>query len=202
MKKDLFLIIISLIFHLMTMATPPQKDRKFLWKSDLDNSKEFYGSHIVLKIIESKYIGAGMIMLKDDRDFFSDYSREDKINILKEYLKFEADTNISNKSYAFTPDWGTSKSDNLTIQVEALFSFSRMFMIGYPPLRPVLLDKETGKKIELNKKNIKLLYNIYRKWLIRQEKEGFKNITWPLEKTPFIWEGENSKQKIILIKEF
>lgn len=190
-----------MVFHLMTMATPPQKDRKFLLKSDLNNSKESYGSHIVLKIIESKYIGAGMIKLDDDRNFFYDYSRGDKINILKEYLTFEADNNISNKTYEFAPDWGT-KPDNLTIQVEALFSFSWMFVLGYPPIRPVLLDKETGKKIELNKKNIKLLYNIYRKWLNRQEKEGFKNITWPLDKTPFMWEGENSKQKIILIKEF
>lgn len=74
-------------------------------------------------------------MYIDDVITFEDYSLDDKIQILKEFLSFHGDTIHSSKSYIFKPGSGFWPAKNkaccFSVQIEALFSFTRMITRGY-----------------------------------------------------------------------
>ncbi|QQT24873.1 hypothetical protein [Sphingobacterium spiritivorum] len=80
----------------------------------------------------------GFINIIDDRELFQNYSFEDKISILAEYLTFVGDIKTSNKFYKFRPSVGEQITRGLEVQIEALFSFSMMLINGYPSIRPIL----------------------------------------------------------------
>ncbi|MGJ1444854.1 hypothetical protein ACR79S_19315 [Sphingobacterium spiritivorum] len=83
----------------------------------------------------------------------------------------------------------------MEVQIEALFSFSMMLINGYPSIRPILYYRHTKEKVILNEKLVQEIYNFYEEWLVTSKETDFKEITWPLVKTPYMWDGE--KENIV-----
>lgn len=173
------------------------KTREFLSKSKYDTTRYMVGSHIELIVVlpEAKpdeFIKLGL----DDRDeiFRSGYNRFDHIQILREYLTFEGDTAKSNRRFYFKPAYySTLPEDTVgyTVQVEALYSFTRLLTVGFPTIRPTILDRKTGQHLNTNLGAIREVYKIYRKWYEQNKKTGFKSISLPLDGTPYAWLGED-----------
>jgi len=171
--------------------------REFLFKTKFDTTKHLLGSHIELKVIlpkaePGKFIKLGL----DDRDeiFRSGYTRQEYIQILREYLTFEGDTAKSNRRYHFKPAYySTLPEDTVgyTIQVEALYSFTRLLTIGFPPISPTIIDRKTGEHLNRNLGAIEDVYKIYRKWFEQNQNTDFKSISLPLEGTSYAWLGED-----------
>jgi hypothetical protein len=137
-------------------------------------------------VIKAKY-GARI----DERDSFSDYSYSQKIEILKELLSFQGDTTKSSKSYKIkTPDLRRTQVEPFTIQIEALYTFSRIFLLGFPDFLPKLTDKNG----EINYNNCQCIidevYEIYRQWLQNAVDSDFNNLSLPMSGTKYQWEGQ------------
>ena len=80
------------------------KNREFLFKTKYDTTYFLIGSHIELKVLLPEAKPVELIKLGlDDRDEISrsGYNRIDCIQILREYLTFEGDTNKSNRRFQF-----------------------------------------------------------------------------------------------------
>jgi hypothetical protein len=179
---------------------------EYLRKTNLDTSKNSYGSHIevnqVLSVSTENRIISNDI---DDRDMISrsKYSRDEQIKILGEYLTFRGDTSVSNKRYKFkaayymTPPEGVK---GFTVQIEALYSFTRMLTQGLPPIKPMLINRTTGEELNTNAKVVSEVYDIYIKWYKENEKTDFKNITLPLTGSPYCWLGEDKGMEPFLKK--
>lgn len=177
---------------------------KFLYKTELDTSKEFYGYHIEIRQILPETDELIPLTI-DDRLIIerSGYSKQEKITILGEFLTFRVDTSKSNKRYQFkaayfmTPPEGL---DGFTVEIEALYSFTRMLMIGYPPIKPMLVNRVTGEELNTNLKAVSEVYDIYTKWYIQNKECGFEKITLPLAGTPYAWLGEDKLHALFLRK--
>jgi hypothetical protein len=119
------------------------------------------------------------------------------VTILEELLTFVGDSTISNKAYYFTPDRMTRPKGikTFTIQVEALFSFTRMLTQGLPKITPVLIDTRTDEYINGNHEAIKKVYTIYNNWLKENKLNNFKNRDFPLEGTNYEWQGDQASLK-------
>ncbi|PWG82119.1 hypothetical protein [Pararcticibacter amylolyticus] len=130
----------------------------------------------------------------DDRDVFSKYRYEEKIMILKEYLRFRGDTSISNKRYEFIAaslaKHPPNYKKNFTVEIEALFSFTRMLTTGNPPLIPLLIENKTGKVINQDRKKVNEVFLVYERWLQDCIKNSFKIIDYPLNGKPYSWMGQ------------
>ena len=181
-----------------------QQATTFLYKTELDTSKSNYGIHIEVKQVlpDTKEL---IPMSIDDRDIIgrSKYTRDEQIKILGEYLTFRGDTNISNKQYRFKaashmvhPEGGIG----FTVQVEALYSFTRMLTQGLPPIKPALINRVTGEQLNTNAKAVSEVYEIYIKWYNENKKTDFKNITLPLSGSPYCWLGEDKSMEPFLKK--
>jgi arginyl-tRNA--protein-N-Asp/Glu arginylyltransferase len=186
--------------------TKQQQVRQFLYKTSLDTSKSFYEAHInikqILPVTEENRIISNDI---DDRDIISrsKYSREDEITILGEYLTFRGDTSTSNKHYRFKAASRMVRPEGVTgftVQIEALFSFTRMLTQGLPPIKPMLINCATGEEINTNPEKVNEVYEIYIKWYIENKKTDFKNITLPLTGSPYCWLGEEKGMEPFLKK--
>ena len=143
----------------------------------------------------------------DDRDIISrsGYSRHDEIKILGEYLTFRGDTSISNKKYHFIAAYHMVRPqaiNGFTVQIEALYSFTRMLMVGYPPIKPALIDCTTGEEVNANQEKVNEIYAIYSKWYQENLKSDFKNISLPLSGSRYCWLGQNKDLKLYLKKSF
>jgi len=191
----LFLIIYTSYLSAQGINTAPLR---FLEKSTLDTSANHFGHHIKLKSCKT-YPDSGFMDITDDRTIFYDYSCEDKISILAEYLTFKGDISPSNKVYKFEPSVAGQQTLSLQIQVEALFSFTRMLTSGFPKIRPILYHRGTDRKIVLDDKIVQEIYDLYKKWLARSKGNGFKGITLPLMNTSYMWYGETEDVKLYLI---
>jgi hypothetical protein len=179
---------------------------EFLHKTNLDTSKPFYGVHIEIKQVLPK-TDELIQMTIDDRDIISrsKYSRDDEIKILKEYLTFRGDTSISNKQYRFKAAARMVRPEGIkgfTVQIEALYSFTRMLTEGLPPIKPMLINRTTGEELNTNAKVVAEVYDIYIKWYKENEKTDFKNITLPLTGSPYCWLGEDKGMEPFLKKSF
>lgn len=185
-----------------------QQVRQFLYKTTLDTSKGFYETHINVKQIlpvttDNRIISNDI----DDRDIISrsKYSRDDEIKILGEYLTFRGDTSTSNKHYRFKAAFHLVRPEGITgftVQIEALYSFTRMLTQGLPPIKPMLINCATGEQLNTNSKVVSEVYDIYIKWYKENEKTDFKNITLPLAGSPYCWLGEDKGMEPYLIKSF
>ena len=167
----------------------------FLFKTEVDTSHTNFGQHIEIKQIlpDTKDL---IPMSIDDRDIIarSGYDIQEQIVILGEYLAFQGDTNKSNKRYHFKAAYYMTHPQDVngfTIQIEALYSFTRMLMAGYPPIQPMLIDRKSGEELNTNPEAVKAVYKIYIDWYENNIKTGFKNVTLPLTGTPFAWRGED-----------
>lgn len=185
-----------------------QQGRQFLYKTTLDTSKGFYETHInvkqILPVTEDNRIVSNEI---DDRDIISrsNYLREDEIKILREYLTFRGDTSTSNKQYRFKAASRLVRPEGVagfTVQIEALYSFTRMLTEGLPPIKPMLINRTTGEELNTNAKVVAEVYDIYIKWYKENEKTDFKNITLPLTGSPYCWLGEDKGMEQFLKKSF
>lgn len=77
-----------------------------------------------------------------------------------------------------------------TVEIEALYSFTRMLTIGLPPIRPVLLDRATRKPVNTDARVVRKVFDIYSRWYRENLKTDFKNLTLPLTGSPYCWMGE------------
>lgn len=141
----------------------------------------------------------------DDRDIIarSKFSQEQQIQILAEYLTFIGDTIPSNKKYLFAD--GTrmrlpTDISEFTVEIEALYSFTRMLTYWLPPIEPVLINRITGERIIISRRTIKEIYKLHVKWFEESRKAGFKNISLPLEGSPYAWLGEDKGMEPYLKK--
>jgi hypothetical protein len=196
--KTIFSYCLILITTSISLFGQDTMKRKFLFKTKIDTSKYLLGSHIEIKVVLPKAKKGEFIKLGlDDRDevFRSGYTRHDHIQILREYLTFEGDTAKSNRRYDFKAAYHSTLPEDTvgyTIQIEALYSFTRLLTIGIPPIRPTIIDRKTGENLNTKISVIKEVYDIYRKWLEQNEKTDFKSISLPLEGTPYSWLGEDN----------
>jgi hypothetical protein len=210
MKHFMFIIkIIALLYFQGCM--PPSKvfenksKLKFLYVTDLDTSKNSYGQHIEIKQVlpDTEEL---IPMTIEDRDIIarSGYYRSDELTILKEYLSFEGDKRVSNKLYRFKAAGRMLKPDvaNFTIEIEALYSFTKMLTVTYSPIKPALINRTTGEELNNNAKVVSEVYDIYIKWYKENEKTDFKNITLPLTGSPYCWLGEDKGMEPFLKKDF
>ena len=180
-------------------------DNSFLIKTEFDSSRDCFGSHIEIRQILPK-TDELIPMSIDDRDIInrSGYGRAEEIVILGEYLQFQGDTTISNKRYHFkaayymTPPEGIP---NFTVQIEALYSFTRMLMIGFPPIKPMLIDRTTGEPLNNNPIAVKEIFDIYTEWYNRSKQSGFQNLSLPLNQTKYSWLGEQKVTRPYLKKQ-
>ncbi len=187
-------------------AVTKETTLKFLYKTKLDTAKENYGEHIEVRhdLPDSKEF---ILLSIDDRDIMSraEYSFNEKIKVLYEFLSFRYDTMASNKKYIFT---GASHMvrpqgiEGFTIQIEALYSFTRMLTIGYPPIMPMLINRKTSEELNKNTKAVNEIYDIYLKWYNDNKKTDFKNISLPLTGSPYCWLGEDKGIEPYLKKSF
>ena len=184
-----------------------QADTTFLQKPSRDTGSNSYKSHIEVKQVLPK-IKEGFISNNiDDRDIIarSNYSREDQIKILGEYLMYRGDTTPSNKKYAFKGgsylDYPKSV-EGFTIEIEALYSFTRMLTIWFPPIKPTLIRCTTGEELNTNPKAVSEVYDIYEKWYDENKKTDYKNISLPLTGSPYCWLGEDKGMEPFLKKSF
>jgi len=182
-----------------------EDDHKFLMKTRVDTAKDNYGQHIKLKQVYPKKSEGLLSNDLDDRDLIgrSNYTRTDKIKILGEYLMFQGDTAISNKKYHFKPAYYMVRPEGIngfTVQIEALYSFTRMLMVGYPPIKPMLIDCTTGEEVNTNPEKVKEVYDIYSKWYQENLKSDFKNIALPLDGSRYCWLGQDKDLKPYLKK--
>jgi hypothetical protein len=176
----------------------------FLYKTNFDTSSYNQGKHIEIKQVLPK-TDELIPMSIDDRDIISrsGYDRKDEIKILAEYLSFRGDTDISNKRYHFKAAYYMIRPEGIkgfTIQIESLYSFTRMLTIGYPPIKPMLISRTTGEELNTNSKVVSEVYDIYVKWYKENKKTDFKNITLPLTGSPYCWLGEDNGMEPYLKK--
>ncbi len=211
MKCFAHLLLISFVCYISSCSpgmsqTKQQSTREFLYKTELDTSKDNYGMHIEVKQIlpDTKEL---IPMSIDDRDIISrsKYSREEQIKILSEYLTFREDTSTSNKQYRFKAASHMVRPEGIngfTVEIEALYSFTRMLTIGIPPIKPMLINRKTGEQLNTNPKVVSEVYDIYEKWYNENQKTDFKNIALPLTGSTYCWVGEDKGMESYLKKSF
>lgn len=137
-------------------------------------------------IIKAKY-GARI----DDRDSFLDYPYSRKIEILKELLSFQGDTTKSTKLYKIkTPDLSRMYIEPLTIQIEALYTFSRMLLLGFPEIKPRLTNEKEDANYNGCQCAVDEVYEIYKQWLGDAIVSDFNKLTLPMSGTKYQWEGQ------------
>jgi len=178
--------------------------KRFLEKTNLVNIPQIYGQHI--RIVDDLVLKENKFEERiDDRDILMRFSKKEKIMILEEYLTFENDTTQSNKYYYFRKkiyggEWVIPKAKNFTIQIEALFSFTKMLTKRDAPLFPVLIERETGVEINGNVDKMKQVYSIYREWLRQNKYNDFEKIELPLKNSPYRWSGEDCNIKEYILE--
>lgn len=141
--------------------------------------------------------------IDDDRKVMRElkFTKEMKIQVLEELLNFQGDTAKSNKYYfmkvkknktnKFNYELTVPRDKCFTIEIEALFSFTWYFTRYVPPIRPTLFDRRTGEPINCDRKKVKDVYNIFRKWLKNYKNKNFVDFKLPLEGTPYGWLGDD-----------
>ncbi|KAA2240674.1 hypothetical protein F0L74_31515 [Chitinophaga agrisoli] len=194
-----FVVVTILVSCVAATKLYSQKNRHLLHKTDLDTTAYFYGQHIDVedRRMEIGDTSEGLYILGsvDDRDIInsSKYSDEEKIEVLRQFLTFQGDTVRSNKGY-FLHDiiWERPKQkEPFTIEVEALFSLTRMLTEGLPPIDPVIIERQTGKPINTDRKKMDEVYAIYKKWFADNSNTDFTDMSWPLAGTPYHWRGDD-----------
>jgi len=135
-------------------------------------------------------------------------NRANRIDILQEYLSFYGNETISNKR--FSNIYGRNENrlliakENLkfSVELEALYSMTTMLFNGSVIISPVLKNKETGEICNFSRKDLDLVYTIYREWFLNMKKNNFSKLTWPLKDSNYKWLGEDTVENVeILLKQ-
>lgn len=143
---------------------------------------------------------------KPDDGFFEDervqlrkskLSRSKKIEALEEYLCFYQNESISNRLYS--QRYGRMQNrikisrENIKfpVEVEALYSLTSMFFDEDVVISPVIINRKTGQNCNFERKDMDIVYKIYKNWFKEMKKQKFYNITWPLKNSDYMWLGED-----------
>ncbi|MGY0427313.1 MAG: hypothetical protein ACWIPI_10905, partial [Polaribacter sp.] len=127
------------------------------------------------------------ISLKGNNDLLlypinvSNYSEEEKLQMIKELLAFKDDFRICNNPVTnYNPSlsqiYRGGKKD-YSIQLEALFLINQIFFdnpFNYSPM-PILINNKTKVEETIKGKTIEEAYKEYEKWFYKIEKTGIKN---------------------------
>ncbi|WP_312189098.1 hypothetical protein [Sphingobacterium sp.] len=169
---------------------------KFLEINISKNSKE-KGKHISIKSPRLKT--DGLVNITDDRTVFFMYSKKNRLKILQEYLYFREDTSVSNKFFIVDGSSRSRRFQGITVEIEALFTFSWLLIRDYPKIEPKLYFRET--KIPVTKdEDLKSIFRIYKKYFENLKQNNGKISYWPLDGTPYCWKGEPFNKEIYLSK--
>lgn len=129
-------------------------------------------------------------------------NKANRVAVLQEYLSFYGNETISSKS--FSNIYGRNENrlliakENLKfpVEVEALYSMTTMLFNGSVIISPILINKETGEICNFSRKDLDLVFAIYREWFVKMKKNEFSKLTWPLEGTNYKWLGEDAVNNV------
>lgn len=209
--KSQYLILSFVFFAAISCVNKLNKSNganqlQFLFKTKFDTVQYNYGQHIDINGWLPRSDSKELVMSSiDERQKFysSSFTKSDRIKILGEYLTFLGDRTPSNQKYFFKQSAYMTSPENIngfTIQIEALFSFTKMLTEGIPPIKPTLIDCTTGEEVNTKPERIKEVYEIYRKWYQENVKSDFKNLTFPLDGSRYCWFGQDKELQLFLKK--
>src|SRR5690606_17047619 len=121
----------------------------------------------------------------------------ERIGVLQEYLCFQGKNEFSDKYYS--NKFGRSenriklvKEDiKYPVEVEALYSLTSLLFDESVAISPVIINRTTGESCNFQRKDLDVVYEIYKDWIKKMKEEGFDNITWPLKNSNYMWLGED-----------
>ncbi|WP_461788834.1 hypothetical protein [Pedobacter sp.] len=188
----------NLLLFLFLLAPLAKKEHKYIIKQHslscgLIDGKPLSGYKIALLPISKDKKNVGLLLCQYQYDkTFSEYSNDEKIEILEELLSFEGDTSICAKEVC---NYGSKfykrpLTKFYTTQIDALYLFTVLTVASYSPNYcpfPVLYDNQTGEEINNDQKKISKIFEIYRKWLKENKSKGFVNYNVPLRDKRFEW---------------
>lgn len=179
------------------------KRLKYLFKADMYCGEMGCGQRILIRQPPSKSLAESLTAV-DDRVVMTrmGFTKEMRIQVLKELLTFQYDTVKSDKLLYIRGRWKNVEDEDFTIEIEALYSFTRMLTDGYPRILPVLIDRKTQEVITGKRDVINEVYGIYRKWLVENKKMGFKGFSFPLASSRYDWLGGDEDLDKYLKKSF
>ena len=166
------------------------KQLKYLFKADIYCGEMGCAQRILIRQPPSESLAESLVAV-DDRTVMNrmHFTKEMRIQVLKELLTFQYDSVKSDKFLYIRGRWKNVEDKNFTIEIEALYSFTRMLADGNPRILPVLIDRKTKEIITGKRKEINEIYNVYREWLTENEKTDFKDFKFPLTDSPYDWMG-------------
>jgi hypothetical protein len=193
--KILYILFFMLINANISVAQCVENSYfKFLEINFSKNSKE-KRRHISIKTPQFKI--EGMVNITDDRTVFYMYSAKDRKKILQEYLLFSGDTSVSNKFFIVDAASRTRIFQDVTVEVEALFTFSWLLIRDYPKIEPKLFFRETNIPVTKDE-DLKSIFRIYKIYFEDLKRNNGKINHWPLDGTAYYWKGEPFDKKIYL----
>lgn len=186
MKCYILLPILFLVFS--TVYSQNTKNKYIIKQKLLDES--YYLRLIPGNSIDSITVSKHGQKI-EDRDLFIAYPHNQKIEILKELLSFQGDTTKSDKMYKMkTPDLQRIEVQPFTIQIESLYTFSRMLLLGFPEFLPKLTNKKENMNYNGCQSTVDEVYAIYRQWLQDAIDSDFKSLALPMTGTMYQFKGQ------------
>lgn len=190
------LLVLTFVWFLTYSGTTISKHQSltkqlnYLFKAELHCGEMGCSQRILLKQPPSKSLAESLTAV-DDRTIMGrlHFTKDMRIQVLKELLTFQYDSVKSDKLLYIRGKWKNVEDKDFTIEIEALYSFTRMLTDGNPRILPVLIDRKTQRIVTGRRHEINEIYNIYRKWLADNKKTGFKDVRFPLADSPFDWLG-------------
>lgn len=184
MKLSSFFLAVFVSIHIScSVQTLHCRDMKYLSLSKVDKN----GQHI--DILYNKT--SNDLLFHDDRILFrkSNLNKSSKIQALEEYFCFYKDETISDKIYS--QKYGRIQNriklikENIkfSVEVEALYSLTTFFFEDNVAISPVIVNRNTGRVCNFQRKDMDEVYKIYRVWFRKMKRERFSNVEWPLKKT-------------------
>lgn len=201
------LLLATLIWLLTFSGTQVFDDRslikqlKYLFKAEMHCGEMGCSQRILIRQALSNSLAESLAAV-DDRTIMNrmHFTKEMRIQVLKELLTFQYDTVKSDKLLYLRGRWKNIEDKDFTIEIEALYSFTRMLTDGNPRILPVLINRKTQEVITGKSKEVDEIYTIYRKWLGANEKADFKDFKFPLADSPYDWLGGNEDSNKYLKK--
>jgi hypothetical protein len=174
------IVVLGLSCSIYKAPTLPELEYLTLVSDRLGKGK----THIELKSANTISLNSWELFLpQDDRELIGrlNYKRNDKISIIKEYFSFQGFKQLSDKYYESRI--GTTKNrvkmvdEKIPFTVEALYAISIMLLDCNVSINPVLINTKTGQPSNGNQKEMRAIFNIYKKWFNKMEKNGFTQLT-------------------------
>jgi len=217
-RKTYFIVSFLIIHTLVGYSQNCESGLQYLytskdfgcWYNNIDKPGEYNiairdntPDSIIVKLQNHK----GKFVNMEEENYYSSdlsviyyYDDSTRMKILQEFLTFYGDTTHSSKSYFPYPGYGKykPKEKDFTVQIEALYTFTSLLVGGYICCEPILIEKDTNEKVNTNQEKLRIIYNIYQKWLNENKETGFINYKLPLDGTPYMWKNETTYMKMFM----